>query len=116
MIELLNGHSKRMKSLPVRVVVFRGGVSDGQFDRVFINPEQRDKNSNTKAGTFVDWGHYASSGPPDDKMDEDQTVRRAKELWGTGEQSWWRSLSSVLETRKRGSTEREWQGLRLGKA
>ncbi|KAH8104896.1 Piwi domain-containing protein [Phellopilus nigrolimitatus] len=43
MTERVNEYLKRMKSLPERVVVFRDGVSEGQFDQVLIHelPEIR---------------------------------------------------------------------------
>ncbi|KAH8109520.1 Piwi-domain-containing protein [Phellopilus nigrolimitatus] len=37
MIERLNEYTKRMKTLPERVVVFRAGVSDGQFKHVLTH-------------------------------------------------------------------------------
>ena len=36
MIERLNEYFKRMKNYPERVVVFRDGVSEGQFDQVLL--------------------------------------------------------------------------------
>ncbi|KAH8118252.1 ribonuclease H-like domain-containing protein [Phellopilus nigrolimitatus] len=65
MTERLNEYSKRIESLPERVIMFRGG---GKTPKLTIaicgkcpqtrfypaKPEQGDKTSNTKAGTFVD--------------------------------------------------------------